>query len=1426
MKDILKRLTSFILIVSFIITYLPNIKVFGASQNFKSKLEVNSLENNRYKLIFSWKKANDKSPTGGTLQGYRIYYRNATKSEQYPDFSSQNNIDYQGDENEILRYDLDLELDKGSFYQFKIVPVYKENEFTADGTPISVDKPGSIISEFLFMTEIEVKAIGENDLDKMKVSWTLPTIDGNQFFTAYEINFTEISQDKKLNFENIESKIVNKDELTIDNKTASYVVSRSDFKVGSIYAVKVEPLYQDTKRDSLINTTVTIQNGNTINENIFSTIPERTKLFIYDKAYIKPPLNINPFSITHINLVWPKLSGSSVGEQIQNLKIIKTSKDENGEEAINIIKTLQGETARTITSERVPIPEEKVAIYKFFVEFKNVSYQDENGRIVNFDLTMESQEATYKNEDDNFSPYRPTIYNIEDNREIPFNLNITWEAFLRKAFKETEVEDPKYGKYLDKNVTYKIWVTDDKANFNFMTDEMATIIDGNTLSVTNIDNVPYFNTTLNNYYYKNDLGEFIQEEFIENKIYYIKISAIRNETGEKSLDAYGAHYIIPINKIPTNANMLSKPPLRIKKENGVEAITSNTIGIEWDEQWFEVYNDQKWYSKVGLVDGKLVFGDVVKDKDNILYKNRVINEDGTLNYNVTKNKIIKELSSYIDIPVIRLIDLNGANYKIHTVDFSVISKFGYEKYVKEISNNPEKYNWKDINPSGETTLDYIVNTVENVAGTMKPASSYVIFLRPYNNLNGNNLLAYFPNYISATTLNTEKPIDIVPIVPILHPVSSTDTTITVKWEYVQELNYELKFSEKFSDYPDGGIIINSEDIKKNGELKDENGKVYMYFTIENMFPESSYFIWIRSIANKEQGESVFSSWSNPIEMNTKELQGPYAPKGLGIASSKNVNLYNKDSNTNYTPSSDTYLIIQWLRHSGDLTTEIAPKGTDNDNVQFLYSDNIEKNSYMVKFNKLDINKRYYIRAKTRLIATKDTDGKLKKSYTYVVQISLDKDYKDIIEIEVPVDTDITNNKNNTIIKESDWSYIEIITEKSKGDYDGDKNPDMYPLPDKDFELYYDGGSKSLIYRLRSNQLDSKGNRDNNVDERFISRLIANRVYIHEVDISHYNNREINNRLVELPYSIIKAFDERKIELKIKADNFIVTIPYKAIINDEVKNMKDLNNSTKIVITITENFIDNSNNSYISKPQGIDIKVSNNSNSININKFQKPLKANMVINKNINKTYDNICTYVNYSGLEGWIPVDYQYNNLDNLVSFEIYKPAVYSVALKDKPLSVLGYGETKENMLRVTNKLDIMDLGVYNENDYIHANQFNQIIASVIKGDKSVLMNKQLSKDNFDALGRAKILVSGSIVSREAGISSLVKVYENKTGTPIKYFPSLDDTPYKDIKNSDSKYHNELLKAGELGFFRDLNANPKESLKMGDFMYILDIILQ
>lgn len=1327
-------------------------------------------------------------------------------------------------------------LTTGSIYEYQIVPyhfhTYKKGDTTYqdyapyDNTPIETA---------LFMSDITVSAKGSGN--SITVKWDNPVYRGQNVFSGYRIYYQSGGSTVK-SFNNY--KDVNIVDIANNSSSISNIVKSSDptrngvqmiscdiydpsLLQGNVYAVKVEPLLNGVLAREITDGAAfkTVSVGKNIFKLAFKKMSE--KEYRTDDAHIDIPLEVYEDGKDFLKLHWWGIS-NTVGT-IDRIEIME------GDSITDIgskIGTIFSTRSLYINNWQIAKPS-KVKYYQLQVYVVGKATPI-GSAIASFDPSLVE-----------ITPNKPDLYpKVADSSKNPI-LDIYWSAFVRYPYNDNEkafVESD--GTYVDKNVLYDLWITDslesiydESLSIKILDREPAT-----KLEITHIDDtaVPVLHAQSIKYVTKDINGNYVEKTPLDkNKTYYIKVVAIKHCSNNVDLVAepvYGSIYY-PTDSDISNPQALSKPPLRIKTdESGTKMITKESITVEWNKNWFEIYDSatDSWYASTAVRNGNLVFGDNINSSDELveLYTFRELDD---IKSRLLENGYSDKTFSNV---VFREIDLSDSNikYELLCQPYSNISQSGgYESYVNNLLSSTTA-TWNAITPSPNYNgyLEYKVDKLTK-------NTPYVIILRPYRILENGKKEAY-PAYVTGTTLPDDTIIEITPTVPVLTEVSHNDISFQVKWqEHIPNLSYELIVNETvLSDPSRGEIYISFDEIAENGLEKSENERLFMYYTVTNLFPKTGYYVWVRSIAHNAS-EDAYSEWSNPIFIETDDLEAPNPPSGLGLVGQNNLNMYNKENNVNYLRSSYEYLVVEWLKDYYDTNNE-KPQNTGGDNYEVLANEQIV-NTYIVKYNKLLANTSYYVRAKTKLTVSQSKSTKdmgSVKTYSYTVQLSPNADFKDMVEVVLPEDIDqSTDTSSKVYVVESEWSeVVRLYTNLSEGEYDGSVNPDLYPLPTDDFEVIFDYSTNSLTYRFRSNQIDQDGKADNLVDQRLISKLVKNKVFTYPIDLTSYMSMSIRTRVVEIPYSVISAFDEKKINLEVKANNACITFTPGFIKTAEVQKLAGYGyDGTTVKILINEKPSDspklNYNQSYMSAPQNVGVTVSTKYNVVVLDNAAKEIKVDLKTSDRAAALDSNVGTYYDTKATDSWQRINAKYDNASGNYSFNTAKLATFTVIANKAPIVAGDTSVINSNVTNVASKINVTDMASFNPQKAVSVVQFNNMVAAVANNKKDVSLNGSLSTNDFNALSKKGILLSGSVVSREQAVNSLVKLYEAKTGRAIVNYTPISAAQYPDIKNAATAYQTSMLKAGDLGFFESSNsllARPKDILSLNELFYMTNIILE
>ncbi len=1453
MKRILNRILSVFLIFIMVFAAIPAVSASASTQPAGiDKLSITrstptDTNDKTYTLNLTWTRTTFPNDADITFKGYEITYRNVTNGTEGAVTVSPN----QADDNAFgtttqSRTLASLPLMEGCIYSFTVTPFHTHTTMNTLNQPVSIIHKGQASPESLFLTDINVSAVGAGT--KISVTWDNPTYNGQALFSGYRIYYNQIVNGVPTG--TINDITVATADLTFINGKCNYIIESPVLKVAQFYDVRIEPMYLGgtdplrIARRSIINLPGNIQK--TVN---IAYTPVEERLY-RDRTYMQPTLKVVPEDQTHIRLYWdlfPNTNGEVLLDRVEISK--STTPNEGLDPDIGLwtqISILYGDSARTLSDLLTEKPA-GITYYKvtaFYGTEKMVT------NVVMYDPT-----------NNDFEPYVPTILPSSTIIDPKYTMQIDWKAFTRNPYTLDEANSipPEFGNvFVDDKLSYRVWITDKLDNFSDTAIDPLYVqeIAAKDLALnTSTDNdgvlTFFYRAPFNQYVSKGASGFSAPLPLADNKVYYIRILAIR-DNGQQSKFAYYSMFIPASGDINQNPNMISAPPVRIQLVDGVENITDTSIGIEWDRKWYEAYNSDpavlNWFVKVA-VDGnkKVVFGDEA-DK----YPETKI----MLNEYKTEAEIKAKLAALgvadANIPPLRQIDLGeygkpgSAQYEIHTVTYDeVVKAGGYTEYLKTLLDMDKEdptglshVMWSQITPTGtDPVLNYNVTEANLPPGALKPNTPYVIYFRPYT-----VKAAYYPTFVSATTLTTRGEVPFDPTVPTLIVITSktTDTSVTVWWKSSKSLDYELSYSELISDYPNGGTRILPADIKAKGvaeERTDADGKTTAgtSYTITGLFPDTTYHFWIRSMAAGQDGTNPgqTSNWSNPVSEKTKDILPPDPPKGLGPASSESLKIYNTQNKLDVVAISDKYIIIEWMRDYNDINNAEAPTApatgasVTGGSAELLSIQDII-DTYMVKFNELTPYTTYYFRAKTVLTITQSANG-IERQYNYIVQMSKTDKFLEYVEVTVPPLNAPAGDKFKR--KESDWSaVISLRTSKSDvaGDYDENKNPDLYPLPNLDFEASFDSATKTANFRFRSDGVGLDGLKDNYVDQRFILRLVASKAFNYDITLPTPKGEIVLNRNIEMPYSIWKTLDERKISLRLISDSTTITIQPESLLTTQFKGIKDLGNGSKMTISMKTNAkgtpVLKDGQTYSALPQSLGVTVKTKNNQVNLNELAKPVKIELKIDNKSEKMEKNIDAYIANKDSAGWEQTKSAYNTATGVLTFESRRLGSYA-AVTNGQAATFPLDKYRDEFLFVTAKMSISDLTTYDSNRPLTANEFNNLVAGVAYNRKNITMSTDMTGGDFEKLGKSKLLVSGMNVPNEAGINALVKLYELKSKTAVKGQPTAATSLLPDIKAVDPQYQNNVLKAEKIGFLDDMETlNPKANMTMGDVMYMLSII--
>ncbi|MCL2603291.1 MAG: hypothetical protein FWD90_02300 [Defluviitaleaceae bacterium] len=946
-----------------------------------------------------------------------------------------------------------------------------------------------------------------------------------------------------------------------------------------------------------------------------------------------------------------------------------------------------------------------------------------------------------------------------------------------------------------------------------------------------------------------------------------------------SRPSFGVIYIPPVGDLLLNPEMIDAPPLRGVASNIPNAPPE--ITLDWDLRFVEIGNQtsapdwDRWHASAGVrnpnTNPSLAFGrtaDLLPGVENWATLNRMIRENSTPLWNQLVDRtpsgqnffrnptnhanftadVWPLILSFLDLPAsfpphpLRVQDMFNNHYRIHVARHSEVLTRGdtlaeaFEEYSRELLAPDNESIWTSIGrptPRADGTSTFTITAAQGAA--LVPNTAYVVFFQPYTSPEaGQTLLSFAPTYVIVTIPDEFIPSIPSPTTPVLFPGQpATDSSVSVRWRLLgdedadprTQIRYELRWSESILAHPDntGFVHLTWEQMQAlwhstenpDGQQRfiTHQGSRFHHLTIEDLFPDTAHFLWIRAFNSQD----VYSGWSNPIEIHTRDITAPFPP-GLGLVSRAHLDAFNLAGNTQYAPIEPNAVNFLLTRTISDYRTHTLPRAGGGTAVggsaQLLNLTNLRERDYAVRFEGLIHNRGYYARARTIMTVTRGAA----RTYTYEIQLADNSDFLDAITFTIP--SLVPFNPQTMRRAESDWVYMELSTSPSADDFDGAFRPEQFPLPDYDWEITYVNGV--LQWRFRTNRTGADGRPDQQADQRFISRLIDSRVHRYSVDLSDYPIRPdwpVSNRELIIPWTILRAFDERRITLDIDFGDTVVSVPPGAF-NTAAVQALNMGAGSEIRITM-QTLTDASglpalppNNRFASLPQRLSVTAVTPQRTLTLSEFARAVEVT--------------APSEHMTGPDGIIRMGLfftspQTGNWQDAAGMRMatLRSGTFAAVSREVPQTNLPNDPSLPAMQRVTARLTFTDMHEYNPRMAVSSAAFNNIMHTLANNRSSVTMGAHLPAADRQSLERARMLAPAALTYEQA-TDILVRFYELRTRRAIE--PMTTPQMVIGIDRTSPVFSQNLLKAADIGFITG-TINPGGAFTFGDLMVMLDIII-
>ncbi|MCL2215726.1 MAG: hypothetical protein FWB91_01770, partial [Defluviitaleaceae bacterium] len=201
-------------------------------------------------------------------------------------------------------------------------------------------------------------------------------------------------------------------------------------------------------------------------------------------------------------------------------------------------------------------------------------------------------------------------------------------------------------------------------------------------------------------------------------------------------------------------------------------------------------------------------------------------------------------------------------------------------------------------------------------------------------------------------------------------------------------------------------------------------------------------------------------------------------------------------------------------------------------------------------------------------------------------------------------------------------------------------------------------------------------------------------------------------------------------------------------------------------------------------------------------------------------------------VQGWQDMNGSFSFAENNLRAQVSRPGTFSGVNRHAPPTVdpgaggTGQGNvaaapTNPALARVTSRLTITDLHVFDAHQTVTTGMFNNIIHAVSHRNTTATMGGNLTSAQIQALQRSNLLAPGNL-NRETAIDILVRLYGLQTNQRLT--PMTPEASIPGITAASPEFRRNIRIAADIGFISG-SLNPQGNLTMGDLMHMLDILM-
>jgi hypothetical protein len=290
-------------------------------------------------------------------------------------------------------------------------------------------------------------------------------------------------------------------------------------------------------------------------------------------------------------------------------------------------------------------------------------------------------------------------------------------------------------------------------------------------------------------------------------------------------------------------------------------------------------------------------------------------------------------------------------------------------------------------------------------------------------------------------------------------------------------------------------------------------------------------------------------------------------------------------------------------------------------------------------------------------------------------------------------------------------------------------------------------------------------------------------------------------VVELPYSIIETFTERRVSFTVISGDTVYTFQPGFLDSPELHGFSP-SRTTAVKLTVTErpaylpalSFGEN----YAVTPQTISLTVGTGVQQRNV--------QNLISDVLVTQRISRVTTMDHHVNAVTRLARDLNWNRVEDgrlqagALTFSTFHLGTFAAVYAAAPVQTTEDNAVRSAILYINSRLRIQDITTFEPTGIAPTIHFHNLVLAVTQNRPVVELHAPIAERDMRSLQNGRMWVPGAAVRRQEGVAAIIRLYEVRTGFPVS----------ADVRNA----------------FGAFNTNPTANLNIGDMFLMFEMVLR